>query len=121
MDKYKPKYNKSKSWLEIENWYVELIEHGLKFEPMLKLIQHIRNSNLNERLFAYTSIHKLVIGIYDEIEWNREALHIEFDTDNRKWFFKYLSKPYEPIEFERTYNEGLGIEKLEQFIKNINW
>ena len=68
MDKYKPKYSKSKSWLEIENWYVELIEHGFKFEPILRLIQYIRNSNLNQRLYAFTSMHKVVIGIYDEIE-----------------------------------------------------
>ena len=121
MNKYKPQLTKSRSWREIESWYLELIEEGLKYEPMLKLVNHIQITNLDKRLYAFTSLHKLVIGIYDEIEWNKEALHIEFDTETRKWFFEYRSKPNEPVEFERSYNESLGIEKLEQFINYINW
>lgn len=119
--KYKPKYNKSRNWEEIENWYIELIEHGLKFEPMLDLVRHIRNSNLHQRLFAYTSMHKLVIGIYEEIEWNKEALHVEFDIEKRKWFFQYRAKPFRPIEFDRIYREEIGIEKFDSFIKGIKW
>ena len=121
MKKYNPQLTKSISWEEIEKGYLQLIEHGLKFEPMLNLVNHIQNSNLNERLFAFTSMHKLVVGIYDEIDWNREALHIEFDSETRKWLFKYRSKPFEPIDFERTYDEELGIEKFDQLIKNIKW
>lgn len=56
MKKYKPSFNKSESWVEIEKWYLELIECGLKFEPMLNLIKHIQKTNLDSRLFAYASI-----------------------------------------------------------------
>ena len=121
MKKYKPTYNKSESWEEIQNWYLELIQSGLKFEPMLNLVKYIRHENLSERLFAYTSVHKLVVGIYEEIEWNREALHIEYDIAEKKWFFLYHSKPNQPIEFERCYDAELGIEKFDQFIKLIKW
>ena len=58
---------KSGSWKEIEKWYIELIAHGLTFEPMLSLVRPIQNTNLSNRLFAFTSMHKLVVGIYDEI------------------------------------------------------
>ena len=121
MKQYKPQLTKSNSWEEIENWYQELIEHGIKFEPMLELIKHIRDSDLQKRIYAYTSVHKLVVGIYGEIEWNREALHIEFDTETRKWFFTYQSKPSEPIKFKKIYNEELGITKFNQFINLIKW
>jgi len=119
--KYKPTRIKSRSWEDIESWYLELIEDGLNYEPLLDLVKHIKNTSLDKRLLAYTSMHKLVIGIYDEIEWDREALHIEFDIGTKKWFFKYRSKPNQPIAFDRIYNEDLGIEKFEQFIKYIKW
>ena len=121
MKKYKPQIAKSKSWDEIEKIYLKLIGHGVKYEPMFNLINHIRRTNLNQRLFAYTSMHKLVVGIYDEIEWNREVLHIEFDTETRKWFFKYISKPFESNAYSKMCNEDLGTEKFDHFIKKINW
>lgn len=121
MKNYEPKYNKSASWNEIENWYIELVEHGLQFEPMLDLIKHIRLNYSAYRLFGYTSVHKLVIGIYEKIEWNREALHIEFDTDTRKWFFIYHSHPFEPTSYKRNYEEKEGIKEFDNFIKKIKW
>jgi hypothetical protein len=121
MKKHNPPLTPARSWASIEKGYADLIEHGLKLEPMLALVQHIQSTQLSERLYAYTSMHKLVIGIYPEIEWNREALHIEFDINTRKWYFRYYAKPFEPIEMERSYNENAGIEKLDQFIRFIRW
>jgi len=121
MKNYNPTYTKSRGWDEIEHWYIELIEHGLTLEPMLDLVKHIRSSKLKIRLYAYTSMHKLVVSIYEQIEWNREALHIEFDLETRNRFFKYWSKPFAESEFERKYSEELGIEKFDQFINYIKW
>lgn len=88
---------------------------------MLQLVKHIISTKLSDRLFAYTSMHKLVVSIYKPIEWNREALHIEFDVLDNKWHFKYYSKPKEPVEFERNYAPEKGIEKFDAFIKLIKW
>jgi hypothetical protein len=119
MDKiYKRSYIKSRDWAEIEQRYSEL---GEGFEPILNLVKHIRETELNERLFALTSMHKLVISIYETIEMESEALHIEFDTVARKWFFRYLPKNNEPAEFVKIYEEALGVEKFDLFVKLMKW
>jgi hypothetical protein len=118
---YKPQLAKVRPWREIEEFYIELINHGWQVEPMLQLVKHIISSKLSERLFAYTSADKLVVGIYEPMEWNREALHIEFYGQEQKWFFKYHPKPNEPVEFERQYKAERGIEKFNNFIKMIGW
>ncbi len=56
-----------------------------------------------------------------KIEWNSEALHIEFDVSTRKWYFKYHPKSFEPLEFERAYSEEYGLEKFQNIIKYLNW
>ena len=60
--KYKPQYAQSREWSEIENKYLDLIESGLEFEPILNLVKYIRSSGLKDRIYAYTSMHKLVVG-----------------------------------------------------------
>lgn len=98
--KYKPQTAKAHPWDEIENFYIDLNKNGWNNESIIKLVQHIKHTNLSSRLFAYTSHDKLVISIYNPIEWNREALY---------------------IEFERKYDADKGIEKFDNFIKMINW
>jgi len=119
--KYKPQYAQSRDWKEIESWYLELIESGLDYRPILNLVKYVQSTELKNRIFAFTSMHKLVVGIYEKIEWNSEALHIEFEISARKWFFKYHPKPFEPLEIEKTYSEEQGLEKFQNIIKYLNW
>jgi len=118
---YKPCTTKVLPWPDIESFYENLRKHGWQIDPLIQLVRHIITTKLCDRLFAYTSIDKLVVGIYDPMEWNREALHIEFDGPTQKWFFKYYPKPQEPVEFERKYPAAKGIEKFENFIKMLKW
>ncbi|HMS66829.1 MAG TPA: hypothetical protein PKD18_01775 [Saprospiraceae bacterium] len=119
--KYYPQYTRASSWTDIELWYVELIERGLNFQPVLNLVIFIQSTDLKNRIFAYTSMYKHVVSLYNNIESNNEALHIEFDIHVKKWSFKYYPKPFEPIEFERTYTEEQGLEKFQNIIKYLNW
>lgn len=109
------------SWDSIEEHYNNLNKLGWGHDKMITLIKHIKSTGLSSRLFASTSLDKLIIGIYDPMEWDREALHIEFDRQNACWHFKYYPKPDEKIEFERKYDSQLGIEKFDSFIKMIKW
>ena len=117
---YKAQTAAARPWDEIEEHFTKWFE-GVYQNSIVLLVKHIRSSGLSQRLFAYTSMDKLVVGIYDPIEWNREALHIEFEVHEQKWWFKYHPKPNEPIEFERQYPANNGIEKFDQFIEMLKW
>ncbi len=119
--KYNPQYAESRDWNEIQEWYMELTESNAGFKPIFNLVKHINESDLRSRIYAFTSVHKLIVGVYELIEWNSEALHIEYNLTNEKWFFKYHPKPFEPVEFERKYDKDLGILKFENIINYLNW
>jgi hypothetical protein len=117
--KYQPRKAKARAWDYIENRYIE-DWHG-KHKRLLELVQHIRNSDLSVRLFGSTSMDKLVISIYDPLDYRKESLHITFDLWNRKWHFEYIAMPFQEAEIVRTYDEEKGIEKFDNFIKMIKW
>jgi hypothetical protein len=116
---YQPWNAKAKTWDNIESGYVEYWEG--KHTRLLELVQDIKNTDLSNRLFGSTSMDKLVVSIYDPIDYRKEALHITFDLWNRKWHFEYIAMPFQEPEFVRTYDEEKGIEKFDNFIKMIKW
>jgi len=118
IEKYKAQTAKVVTWEEIEEKYANL---GLPFRSMLLLVKFIRNNQIDKRLFAYTSMHKLVVTIYDPPEWNRESLHIEFNPYSKIWHFEYRPKPFEPSEAERYYPEEAGINKFCKYIELLKW
>ncbi|MDP5082556.1 MAG: hypothetical protein NWP87_07875 [Winogradskyella sp.] len=117
--KYHPWNAKAQTWDYIENRYTE--DWNGKQERLLELVRHIKNSNFKDRLFGSTSMDKLVVSIYDPIDYRKEALHITFDLWSRKWRFEYIAMPFQEPEFIRTYDEEKGIEKFDNFIKMIKW
>ena len=116
--KYQPWNAKAQTWEFIEGRF---IDDWPDHKQMLDLIQHIRNTKLKDKLFGSTSMDKLVISIYDPIDYRKEALHVTFNLYNKKWKFEYISMPFEKAEFVRTYDQNLGIEKFENFIEMIKW
>jgi hypothetical protein len=121
-DKYKPSETKSRSWEEIELFYNDLISRGWPLQDMILLVQYIRNDcNLNQKLFACTSLDKLVIGIYNPVELDREALHIHYEKEKKLWNFKYYPYPYHDIEHERNYPGELLVEKFQSYTDMLKW
>ncbi|WBA43352.1 hypothetical protein [Hymenobacter canadensis] len=111
----------AKSWKSIESHYTDGVRSGRKLEPLLELVQLINASSLSTRLYAFTSVDKLIISIYPDIKLDREALHIVFDYYKQKWEFKYFAKSYQKPEFVRYYPAEAVLEKFEQFISMIRW
>jgi hypothetical protein len=107
------------SWEFIENRFV--LDWDGKHSKFVELIKHIRKSRLSDRLYGSTSMDKLVLSNNTPLDYGQEALHITFDTATREWSFIYYSKPNIKPEFKRTYTEDQAIEKLDNFVKMINW
>ena len=117
--KYQPAYTRAQAWEYIENRFQK--DWGEAHMPMCNLIRHIRAGDLIHRLFAYSSIDKIVISIYESIDYQKEALHIYFDPHAKQWSFEYFALPFQAPEFKRNYPAELGIEKFDNFIKMIGW
>src|ERR1700759_4555407 len=93
--KYKAVKTKAKPWEEIEYFYNDLISQGWPLKDIIRVIRYIRNhAGLNQKLFACTSLDKLIISTHNPIELNREALHINYEKEKKIWSFKYYSHPY---------------------------
>jgi len=116
--KYQPWNAKSQNWEYIEHRF---INDWPNHKQVLELVRHIRKSNLKDKLFGSTSMDKLVISIYDQIDYRKEALHITFNLFSKKWNFEYIAMPFQKPEFVRSYNEQDGIKKFDKFIDIINW
>lgn len=118
--KYIPRYAKARPWNEIESHYIQLNKHGWHLEEMSNLVRFIKEK-YDFKLFGYTSMDKLVVSIYEKIEYNREALHISYSDQNKEWTFEYYEKPFTENKFLRHYSADNGIEKFESFIQLIKW
>jgi hypothetical protein len=116
----KPIQYKSPFSVEARPWS-DIEKHYEQHPNFLELVRHIKNSGLSERLFAFTSMYKLVVSIYDRIDTFVETLHITFDIEADKWHFEYFARPFKDAEFIRTYSADKGIEKFDNFIKMIKW
>ena len=118
-NQYKPWDAKAQSWDFIENRYIT--DWNGEHLQLLELVRHIKNSGLSNRLFGSTSMDKLVISIYDPLDYRKEALHIKFNLHTKKWHFEYIALPFQDPEFVRDYNEEDGIAKFDKFIRMISW
>lgn len=118
-EKYRPFYSKAQTWDFIESRFVA--DFGGRHQRMIELVKHIRHTGLADRLYGSTSLDKLVVSIYEQIDYRREALHIKYDLNHETWNFNYYAMPFQNAEFVRTYSADKGIEKFDNIIKMIRW
>ncbi|MEZ2335499.1 hypothetical protein AB6735_07675 [Mucilaginibacter sp. RCC_168] len=119
--KFHPSQTRAVLWNKIEERYADFVNHGFVLQPILSLVQFIRENGFNKRLHAFTSMHKLVISIYDPLEWDRETLHIELDIPSKKVHFVYCPKPFEPSEAVRSYPEEDIIPRFSRYMSHLKW
>jgi len=119
--KYQPVLITPRLWDEIESFYVDLILEGWELSDLLSLVKYIRQNDLSKKLFAFTSLDKLIITIYNPAEFNRESLHIQYDMVRKLYIFKYYPLPYEPVEFERSYPGEVLLEKFQNLLGYLKW
>jgi hypothetical protein len=114
-------YNLIMSWIALSKGWDTIEQESFGEPEMLNLVQYIKSSGISERLYGTRSVDRLILNLYDRIEFDREALHIRFNKQTAKWEFTYYSVPFKGPEFKREYNSDKGIEKFENFIRLINW
>jgi hypothetical protein len=109
----------TRSWSDIEEFYSRAsAEHGWGDE-MVELVRHIRAQGHADRLFAFTSMCELIIGLYPELEREVESLHVLYAQG--AYHLKYFASPTREPEVERTYPKAVGLKKFDDFLGYLNW
>jgi len=119
MTVYKYTDSRPRSWDEIEKHFTD--HFSGRHHKMLDLIKHIKKTGASQRLYALTSMDKLVVSVYGKIDLTKEALHITYNLHTDKWHFEYYAKPFHDAELVRTYDSEIGIQKFDDFLKKVNW
>lgn len=121
MKQYQSNTIKACNWNDIYSFYENLIKnYGFELTPLLELVDYIQKGQKKEKLFAYISLHKLIIGISNPLVVNKESLHIDYDIVNQTWSFVYYPKNKESEEVNSCIKE-LGIHQFEEIIYNKGW
>ncbi|HUS03760.1 MAG TPA: hypothetical protein VMY77_18600 [Chitinophagaceae bacterium] len=90
-------------------------------EWFVSLVRHIKSSEYFYRLFATTSLDRLVVSNSKPLQWKKDMLLISFDTTLNKWHFSYHAFPNYEAEISKTYPAKDGQKKFDEFIENIQW
>ena len=88
---------------------------------MVDLVRHIRSCEYSERLFAFTSMHELIIGPYPELERRVETLHVLYDGKKKGYQVRYFATPTREPEVERFYRREIGLNKFDDFVGYLKW
>lgn len=86
---------------------------------MVTLVRHIRAQGYADRLYAFTSMHELIIGLYPELEREIETLHVLYDQGAYR--LRYFASPTREPEVERVYPKEVGLKKFDDFLGYLNW
>lgn len=117
--KYIPTLTRAQSWEYLLNRYQSELEGQFSF--YVELVNHILDSEIQNRIYAVSSMNRIILSVYEQIDFHRDALHISLDPTSHKLSFTYFSKPNIDPEFVRSYDEKDGITKFDQFVKMLNW
>lgn len=121
MKQYQSNTIKAYNWNDIYFFYKNLIDsYGFELTPLLELVEHIQQNEKHKRLFAYISLHKLIVGRSNPLNSQKESLHIDYDTKEQKWSFVYYPKGNASME-TTTCTRELGIHLFEEIIYNKGW
>lgn len=88
---------------------------------MVDLVRHLREFGYSERLFAFTSMYELIIGLYPELEHGIETVHVFYDGSKQGYVVRYYATPTKEPEVERFYPREIGLSKFVNFIGYLKW
>ncbi len=109
------------TWSDIEEFYATSSQEDGRGGEMADLVRHIRSAEYAGRLFAFTSHHDLIIGLYPELEHLVETLHVAYDVNKAAYQLKYFATPTRDPEVERSYPKDVGLKKFDDFIGYLKW
>ncbi len=83
---------------------------------MIRMIDWLNEEGIEDELFAFTSMHDLVITDRKEFDWDHHTLCISLDFSTGKLHFEYARHWAATDRTKKTAEEPQAIEALRQFL-----
>ena len=107
------------TWAEIADIYGEIREPWSAHLWMQRLCQHIAAAAYRDLIFGATSMHALLVGQHETLEWNSNMLRIEATSAEGITFTFHEKEFVEPIVW--TCAPEAVVETFERFLRRVKW
>jgi hypothetical protein len=119
MAEWRPTKVQTRPWADIARFYGEIRGHWNAHVSMQLLCQHVALSAYRDLLFGATSMHTLLVGQHETLEWNCNMLRVEPTTAERIAFSFHEKEFVEPVVW--TAAPGAVVEAFERFVRRVKW
>ena len=108
---------KTQSWPRIHAFYADLLaKHQVPVSPIIRLLEWLKEQGLEDVLFAFTSMHDLVITDHEEFDWDHHTLRVSLDFQTKRFHFEYARHSGATDAMKKEVEEPEAIESLRQFL-----
>ena len=108
---------RTENWPKIHAFYAHLLaDYRLPVEPIIRLLEWIEEEGIERELFAFTSMHDLVITDQEEFDWDHHTLRVSLDFHTKKFHFEYARHSGASDRMTKEAEESGAIEVLRQFM-----
>jgi hypothetical protein len=83
---------------------------------MIRVVDWLKDEKIEDELFAFTSMHDLVITDRKEFDWDHHTLCVSLDFPTRKLHFEYARHWASTDRMKKIAEESEAIEVLRQFL-----
>lgn len=119
MAEWRPTKVPTRPWADIARIYPAIQRRWRAHVWMERLCQHIAASPYRDLIFGATSMHTLLVGQHQTLEWNCNVLRIEA-TSAERITFSFHEQPFmEPVVW--TCAPEAVVDTFEKFLRRVKW
>jgi hypothetical protein len=108
---------KTQSWPCIHAFYADLLaKHQVPVSPIIRLLEWLKEEGIEDGLFAFTSMHDLVITDQEEFDGDHHTLRVSLDFQTQRLHFEYARHAGATDSMKKEVEESEAIESLRQFL-----
>ena len=110
----------TQSWDEIRNRYTEFVQHGLRYQAMVRLVERIEQSQLRS-LFGWTSMYDLCV-VQTPVTYPFDGPHLRISPlKNGTIEFRYIDTYDKGKQWHRVVSDDSAFERLLSFTDQLHW
>ena len=116
---WRPTPVRTRPWSEITRMYGEIWNPWTAHVWMKRLCEHIERAPYGGLIFGATSMHTLLVGQHETLEWMNDMLRVDPAQPHRITFSFHERAFVDPVVWACA--PDAVIETFERFIRRVKW